>query len=469
MSRAYERVALVREFGISPQQASEIVERMHAGEPDHELLDVFVDNTKGRELAAYYAIKELGRGAFGCVYTASLDGAQEPEVVIKRFDYKDIPLPLPRNGSASPRTRNRSRDPARSDEDNKAANEQKVTGLGRFLAPLGALWKALVVGNNELGLAVDAAESMPKIVMSDLEREFRISKAIQRRLGHKFCNTNVVCATSRFYSRPLTRGFIVFPYRKVMGLNQYLDLLIHSPMLMLERRAQQATLPLDDITLDVIGTPEAKQLQLDWHALQLAAAQLFLRLLETVSALNNRNIFHSDLSPSNVVVTFDGQLLMIDFGLACVSDWNGDGNYLYHRKQFIDCNTYRTTPDYEDPLARVIATPDEPARIAAFPKFEAYSVGKLGQYIFDRKVPGRNGISRSYPVVRSTTLMPPGTHRLIVAMTGEEGYRPDERLGVYDLNLPPEELGSRLAKFVNRPTVASALLTFSAILERWRQ
>lgn len=469
MNRVYKRLALTREFGVTHRQASEIVERLHAGEPDNELLDVFVETAKGREPIAYYAIKELGKGSYGRVYTASLDGAQEPEVVVKRFDYRPAPQPnlRTREDSASPRTRNRSRDPNRSDDDD-SVDTQKPTGLGRFLAPLVSLWQTREP--DDIDTPVDAAaDSTPDNVKSDLEREFRISAAIRRRLGHEFCTTNVVCALKRFYSLPLTRGFIVFPYREVMALNQYLALHIHAPMERLEARAKETKLPLDEITLGVIGTPEAMQLIRDWRLLQLAASQLFLRLLETVSALNSRSIFHSDLNPSNTVVTLDGQLLLIDFGIACVSDWSGDSDYTTRRAQFIHCDKYLTTPDYEDLLARVVETRNETVRLTAFSKFEAYAVAKLGQYIFDRKVPGQNGKSRAYPVVRSTTLMPPGTHRLIVAMTGEDGWHPDVGLGNYVLTLPPDELGVRLAKFANRPSVTNALLTFSSILERWRE
>src|SRR5258708_14462657 len=44
--------------------------------------------------------------------------------------------------------------------------------------------------------------------------------------------------------------------------------------------------------------------------------QLLIQLLQALAYLHRRGILHHDLKPSNVLVTHDGQVKVLDFGLA---------------------------------------------------------------------------------------------------------------------------------------------------------
>ena len=44
--------------------------------------------------------------------------------------------------------------------------------------------------------------------------------------------------------------------------------------------------------------------------------QLFLQVLEAVDYAHTQNVIHRDLKPSNILVREDGQVVLLDFGIA---------------------------------------------------------------------------------------------------------------------------------------------------------
>ena len=58
---------------------------------------------------------------------------------------------------------------------------------------------------------------------------------------------------------------------------------------------------------------------------------LLVQLLEALWYLHRRDVIHRDLKPANVLVSTDGQVKVLDFGLAAVP------SYLYERCRRIHC------------------------------------------------------------------------------------------------------------------------------------
>lgn len=444
------QLALIAEFGITAEQAKPILQRLRANSVPERLLGVFVNRREKGEPIAYYAIKELGRGTFGRVYSASTDGSHVPTVVIKRFNFPERHNPV------------RDLTPDESEEDEVAPVQQSrlfgaaADALSRFFP------------RQEFGTEQADVERTPPLEQVDLEREFRISGVIHRRLGKEFCRERVVCAVSRFYSYSRLHGFIVFPYRDVIPFGSYLSMYLHKPMLALEMRAFNLGLPSSDVGLQRAGTPEALDMLDQLRRLQLIAITQFRHLLFTVSLLHSKGIFHKDLNPANVVVTDAGVPLLIDFGIACVAGIAGDAEYLDREQRFLKCAPiYQTTEDYEDPLASTMKLENEQAKVDAYGKFDTYAIGKIGQLIFDPDILAPNGRNRDYPVVRQRPLMPRGLYELLVAMTGEQGYKPSVTDHGYDLKLTDQQRRDRIDRLALRVTTDVAVIEFNRIFQRW--
>jgi TolB-like protein/tetratricopeptide (TPR) repeat protein/predicted Ser/Thr protein kinase len=61
-----------------------------------------------------------------------------------------------------------------------------------------------------------------------------------------------------------------------------------------------------------------------------ARIRLFIQVLDTVSHAHRRQILHRDLKPSNILVTEQGEVRLLDFGVARLLQGDADGSLLTH-------------------------------------------------------------------------------------------------------------------------------------------
>ncbi len=72
--------------------------------------------------------------------------------------------------------------------------------------------------------------------------------------------------------------------------------------------------PLDGESLDALGAKWGNRLP------QRAAVAAAHRVLDVLFAAHTKDIVHRDIKPANVFATRDGQVRVLDVGIACVAD-----------------------------------------------------------------------------------------------------------------------------------------------------
>ena len=60
-----------------------------------------------------------------------------------------------------------------------------------------------------------------------------------------------------------------------------------------------------------------------------ARIRLFIQVLDAVSYAHQRQILHRDLKPSNILVTEQGEVRLLDFGVARLLHGDADGSVTY--------------------------------------------------------------------------------------------------------------------------------------------
>lgn len=388
----------------------------------------------------YDLIARLGGGSAGNSFTATSIEAREPEWVVKDF-WSSLRRPLGAETIAEA-------------ESNKGAFD-------------------------------------PKIV----EQEYVINVLLRERLPPAFCNSRLVCAVERFYDPELTRGTIVFPYVEALALDKWLRAVFYpgtdelgealrargfasmtellderSRLLRDVQRAQKNTRAWREANaLLKEAIQEAGPIERLFDVLQGRAMDLAKMLVETVAALHNADVYHSDIKPQNMLLErrddldLPPQLRLIDFGISCTLS----PSPLSASADLVTCTQqYNTTITYRDPLATRKIPADDAATISTYTgAFDTFSVGKVLQILFDAPA-GRAALTTGdTPVVRQTELMPFGMFNLIVAMTGENGVA--YGTGVFPTAITDEEAAKRDRQLRVRPTMARVQRRFGQIYSVW--
>lgn len=408
----------------------------------------------GPRIERYDFIAELGSGGYGVVYSASKDGTRVPRYVVKEILARAIPP-----------------------EKLRERRQRRAVAVS-------------------LGMMVESDHDDYEFDTSYIERELRISKLIEGRLGREFCARHAICAQQRFFTPLHDRGYVVFPFFAANTLTTYLFTMIHNRMRQLQAlrdaapyephtigafvelyRAKQA----GDVNND-LDSEESEELRSfvesvrgQMFAIQVNLWQLILQFVTAVALLHSKMIFHRDIKTDNMLVGInDGQqsndIRLIDFGLACAERVPGTSEqYDEVYKRFVSCPASNGISFYyADPLARYISakTVDEAIEQAA--KADTYACGKVLQRMFDPASFEPAGEEHRYPTVRETEFMPPGMYALIVQMTGETGFRPqlDKRNKIV---LDAEEIGERREAYRARPSMADVSLTLRNMFGVWNQ
>lgn len=422
-TRLFEAISIAERFGVSTEVALRVaafIQNVNRN-PATRVLGVAIDKAN----QPYYYIAQLGEGTYGEVYSASRDASRPATHVVKEFSTEE-------EGALTPRTE-----------------------------PL------LAVGSATNIVPHDDYEFEDEYV----EREFLIARVIRRRLGEQYCRAYAVCALDRFYSRDEKRGYIVFPFISTLTLVRYLTLFIHNRM----RRYRASTSTsgfagqaVETLRVIAAGTgnlaEDARRALNEMYEIQMLCANIAQQCMTAVALLHRALIFHQDLKPDNMIVN-NAQVMLIDFGIACVATMRGDELYDENERQYLYCeDTYRTTLDYQDPLAPLLKGSTEIERIELFAKFDTYAMGKLLQTIFDPSILNDAASRIRYPTVRRTEFMLPGIYELIQRMTGEKLYEP---FNFENIRLTEAEYEARMTAFDKRPSMPQVAVAVAQAVMQW--
>lgn len=328
--------------------------------------------------------------------------------------------------------------------------------------------------------------------ISYVERELRMSKIIEERLGSNFCQTRAICAERRFFGPNRQVGYIVFPFYNAHALNEYLGMILYQRMKAFLRLKKKSGLPdkplLQIIQMVVRGDFQTSQFQRqdrlddlrkELRSIQTLALGLSVTALSTLALLHSKQIYHRDYKPENMLVgnnvtTAKLELRVIDFGLSCAAsleqravDQTADTDLQFQERYepFVVCpNSYFTTPAYRDPLAWYITATDNDSRIEQSTKFDTYAAAKTILRIFSPDSYNASGASLKFPVVEASEFMPERLLQLLVDMSGEYLYEPSE---VRRQILTQEQLSQRKKSFARRPSSSSALRQLLALVRLW--
>lgn len=435
------------ELGVSPSAVAE-AERVRLAQG----FIGYVFRRGGPRVERYDFIAQLGAGGYGVVYSASKDGTRVPRYVVKEIRAKAIP---------PERLRERRR--------------RRAAAIA-------------------MGMAVEQPHDEYEFDTSYIERELRIGKLIEGRLGREFCAQHAICAQQRFFSRRHDRGYVVFPFFAANTLTTYLFTMVHNRMRQLQ--ALRDASPYEPQTIadfvDAYRARQAGELEFELDSdeseelrsfVETARNQLYmiqsnlwplaLQMCTAIGLLHSRLVFHRDIKPDNMLVGInDGQqsndLRLIDFGVACAERLPGiDEQYDEVYAPYVRCPEQNGISFYyADPLARYIKASTVDQRTEQAAKADTYACGKVLQRMFDPASFEPRGEETRFPIVRQTEFMPPGMYDLIVEMTGETNYTPtvDERNRII---LDPEEIAERLFTFMPRPSMPDVAVRLRNMYAVW--
>jgi eukaryotic-like serine/threonine-protein kinase len=204
----------------------------------------------------------------------------------------------------------RTRNPLLADQLEKLLEEHRIVESAKFLhsAPVGTIMDRLTVAGQTLGVYTLLSQT-GEGGMSTVWLAERNDGRFERRVAVKFLNIALIGreGEDRFRREGKILGLLVHPH-----IAELVDAGVSE--------AGQPYLVLEHVEGDHIDS-YCDDRKLDIHA----RLRLFLDVLEAVAKAHSNLIVHRDLKPSNILVRIDGEVKLLDFGIAkLLEDEGGD-------------------------------------------------------------------------------------------------------------------------------------------------
>ena len=119
-----------------------------------------------------------------------------------------------------------------------------------------------------------------------------------------------------------------------------------------------------------------------------------------LAAVHKRNVLHRDIKPNNIIITHEGKVGLIDFGIA--RDFDSENTQIFY------------SPNYSPPEQRIVKS-----RMGAYS--DIYSLGAVAYFVFTG-IPPQSLEERTLGTAKSPNLIVPDT-ALDIAYDGQT-YRP---------------------------------------------
>jgi eukaryotic-like serine/threonine-protein kinase len=175
-----------------------------------------------------------------------------------------------------------------------------------------------------------------------------------------------------------------------------------------------------------------------------ARVRLFLQVLDAVAHAHSKLILHRDLKPPNILVTADGQVKLLDFGIAKLLDEES------HAPGAMNLDARAFTPEY--------AAPEQVQGMEVTTATDVYALGVLLRALVGSALRSDVGCI----ITKATEIDPAKRYRTITALADDlQRYWHKE-----PVSARPDSLSYRLGRFVarNRTAVAAACVVLLALL-----
>lgn len=150
------------------------------------------------------------------------------------------------------------------------------------------------------------------------------------------------------------------------------------------------------IVMPFIAGPTLKQVINNRPLAVNAALSIAIQIADALSAAHARGIVHRDIKPSNIIVNEQGQVKVLDFGLAKMIEGDDAGNSLLHDKSMTEIGVPYGTMGYGSPEQATGERVDH--------RTDVFSLGVLLYEMLTGQQPftGRNRIEIFHAVINAT-------------------------------------------------------------------